>query len=282
MKINPAVLKPHPLLALLPYSTVKRLLADSAVDEYPKGAVLFREGERCDAIYVIISGRCELADRARARVPSVVEEVCGPGDTLGDRAFLNDEPHRTHRGRGHARGAAAHPGAGARGHLYQGRAPRRPLLANRHAQAAPASPRAPAGPATRVRRVVSLLALAPRMDAAAVNDRLAASLRATHRSSMSCCVRLSPEGEATALARVGPARPAADGAFPFARQVRPHEDGYDELRLPIGPRRANARLIAPLIGDCGRHYDYVLVHVDPAAARRDACSSASSRPISPT
>src|SRR5262249_49774287 len=83
----------HPLLALLPYTVVKRLLADSAVSEYPKGTVLFRQGEPCDAIYVIVSGRCEtqVTDESGH---SQIEAVFGPGDTLGERAFLNDEAHR--------------------------------------------------------------------------------------------------------------------------------------------------------------------------------------------
>src|SRR4051812_38698722 len=93
MKINPAILKPHPLLALLPYTVVKRLLADSAVTEYPKGTVLFTEGEKCEAIYVIVSGRCETRTKDAAGHDRI-EAVFGPGDTLGERAFLNDEPHR--------------------------------------------------------------------------------------------------------------------------------------------------------------------------------------------
>ena len=86
-------LKPHPLLALLPAGTLDRLLSESAVAEYPKGTVVYREGEPGDAIFLIISGRCEV----RRSVPGggdVVEEVAGPGDLLGDRALLNRDPHR--------------------------------------------------------------------------------------------------------------------------------------------------------------------------------------------
>lgn len=258
MKINPAVLKPHPLLALLPYSAVKRLLADSAVAEYPKGTVLFREGDRCDSIYVIISGRCE-AQVACHDGSTQVEEVLGPGDTLGDRAFLNDEPYRF------TTVVATHavllriPACELEGIFSKD-----PRLAGRFSQQVTRRFREdrerPHG--SRVRRVVSLLALAPRLDAPAVSHRLAASLRQITGQHV-LLLRLSPEGEATALHEWASRGPSLNGSFPFADHVRPQEEGFDELRLPIGPQRSAALSIAPLIGECGRHYDYVLVQVEP-------------------
>src|ERR1051325_6818551 len=58
--IDSDTLKPHPLLALLPAGTLDRLIAESAIAEYPKGTVIYREGEPSDAIFLIISGRCEV------------------------------------------------------------------------------------------------------------------------------------------------------------------------------------------------------------------------------
>src|SRR5688500_7102018 len=92
MKISPDVLKPHPFFALFPYRTLKRLAADSAVAEYPKGATVFGAGDRCDAVYVIISGRCEARTLGRNGA-TIVEAVFGPGDLLGERAFFHAEPH---------------------------------------------------------------------------------------------------------------------------------------------------------------------------------------------
>src|SRR5438105_4962215 len=86
-------LKPHPILALLPAGALERLVAESAIAEYPKGTVIFHEDEPCDAIFLIISGRCETRIHG-LNGSSRVEEVFGPGDTLGERAFLNREPHR--------------------------------------------------------------------------------------------------------------------------------------------------------------------------------------------
>src|SRR5215211_1051052 len=77
MKVNTRTLRSHPLLSLLPLSTLRALSSDSAVREYPKGTVVFREGAPCDAIYLVISGRCEAAHH-NGSGESVVEEVFGP------------------------------------------------------------------------------------------------------------------------------------------------------------------------------------------------------------
>ena len=66
LRIDTATLQPHPILALLPLGALDRLVADSAIAEYPKGTVIFREAEPCDAIFLIISGRCEIG-RASCR-----------------------------------------------------------------------------------------------------------------------------------------------------------------------------------------------------------------------
>src|SRR5437588_9184627 len=88
-RLNPKGLHPHPVLSLIPPKTLKRLLNDSAFIELPKGDVVFRQGHPCDAIFLIVSGRCESRDAEGA-----VDRVFGPGDTVGERAFLNREPYR--------------------------------------------------------------------------------------------------------------------------------------------------------------------------------------------
>src|SRR5437870_556152 len=92
MKIDTRVLREHPLLALVPAFTFRRLLAESSLSEYPKGTVIFREGDPCDAIFLIISGRCEA--RCAAHNGDEEVEIFGPSDVLGDRELLNHEPCR--------------------------------------------------------------------------------------------------------------------------------------------------------------------------------------------
>lgn len=93
MKINTRFLKSHPLLALIPTFTLRRLIAQAALDEYPKGTLIYSQGSVCEAIYLVISGRCE--SRLHSRHGSGVEAVYGPGEALGTREFLNNEPYRT-------------------------------------------------------------------------------------------------------------------------------------------------------------------------------------------
>ncbi len=260
MKISPDVLKPHPLLALLPYRKVKQLVADSAVSEHPKGTVLFREGDKCDAVYLVISGRCEGKIHGRNGAV-VVDEVYGPGDTLGDRAFLNDEPHRstvtvsTHcvllRIPAEELDGIFTKDPTIAGRFSQSLTKRARLMHERHPD-----------PGSHVRRIVSLLALAPRVDAPAVANRLAASLRAISRQRV-LLVHLIKNGTAAQPHEWVLREPNFGDEFSFGRQLHTNEAGCDELRLPVGHEPRYAAAIAPLISHCGRHYDYVLLHVDP-------------------
>jgi len=260
MKISPDVLKPHPLLALLPYRKLKQLVQDSAVAEHPKGTTVFREGDVCDAIYLIVSGRCE--GRVVGRTGAgVVDEVYGPGDTLGDRAFLNKEPHRstvtvtTHcvllRIPAEELEGIFTKDPTLAGRFSQTLTRRAQMLHERHPERG-----------TRVRRVVSLLALAPRLDASAIAAHLGASLLRITRQEV-LVVHLIRNGHAAHPHEWVLQEPTFDDKFSFGRQLHTNDAGYDELRLPVGNDPRYAAAIAPLISHCGRHYDYVLLHVDP-------------------
>src|ERR1700748_2813139 len=78
LTVDTDTLKPHPLLSLLPRGTLDRLIADSAVAEYPKGTVIYREGAPCEAIFLILSGRCEVHKDDNGM--DFVETVAGPGE----------------------------------------------------------------------------------------------------------------------------------------------------------------------------------------------------------
>jgi NTE family protein len=252
-------LPPHPLLALLPKETLDRLIADSAVAEYPKGTVIYREGEPCDAVFLILSGRCEV--RRHAAGGDLVETVAGPGDMLGDRALLNGERH------GHTAVIATH--------AVLFRLPAQELLglfakdltaAGRFTQVVVKSPkveRAEAlGRSGAVRRVVSILPLSSRVDADAVVARLGAALRRLSGRRV-LIVRLDRSSEAFPVAEWS-AREAANGAeFSFQRHLRSNDGGYDELPLNVGCEPREAASIAPLISHCARHYPFVLLHLRP-------------------
>lgn len=251
-QIDTATLEPHPILALLPPGALDRLVADSAIAEYPKGTVIFREGEPCADIFLIISGRCETRTNG-LNGGSRVEEVFGPGDTLGERAFLNREPHR------HSAIVVTHavllriPGS-----ELHGLCTTDPCFAGRFSQAVIGKPRARRD--GRVRRVVALLSLSPRLDADRAARQLAASLRRISRQSV-LLLDLGPTGEQTHAAAWTVRAAALDADFLFARHLHVQDDGFDELRLTAGPEARDADAIAPLLGHCARHYDFVLLHI---------------------
>lgn len=58
---------------------------------FPRGAALFREGERSDGVFLVLEGRVKISyftDEGR----EVVLSVRGPGDLLGELSTLDGEP----------------------------------------------------------------------------------------------------------------------------------------------------------------------------------------------
>jgi len=253
LDIDTDALRPHPLLALLPKGTLGQLLSGPALAEYPKGTVIFREGDPCDDIFLIVSGRCESLRHTRAG--EEVEEVFNPGDTLGERAFLNREPHRstvvvvTH-------GVLLRiPGA-----ELQGLFARDPSLAGRFAHAVTARPGA-AGHrvprrAARVRRVVSFLSIARRVDAEAMIRQLASALHRVAGQRV-LLVHLGAREEPDLVRDWVRTTANFNGEFFFTRQLQ-RTDAGDILRLAVGEDARDTAAMARLLSHCGRHYDFVL------------------------
>jgi len=252
-------LPPHPLLALLPQETVQRLLGDSAVSQYPKGSVVYRQGSPCAAIYLILSGRCEVTRLVAGA--EIVETVAGPGDMLGERALLNGEAH------GHTAIVATHavllriPAE-----ELQGLFAKDLSVAGRFSQVVLKSPRSvradPDGKFETVRRVVAILPLSARVDADQVVAHLGAALRRLGGQRV-LVVRLDRTQDGVSTADWC-SREAVNGAeFAFQRHIRAHDGPYDELPLNMSGEPCEAASLAPLISHCARHYPFVLLHLRP-------------------
>ena len=244
-----APLPPHPLLSLLPPETLERLIASGAVDEYPKGTVVFRAGTPCDALFLIVSGRCDGRSRNAAGV-EVVENIFGPGDLLGARAMLNREAHRSTAEVVTDAILLRIPAADLQDLFITD-----PAIAGRFSQTVTT---VPTEPPDRVRRIVATLTLSHRLES--VVDWLASGL-------------LRITGQRVLVARLGPAGASSNGAkplsallpaaeFTFLEEIQ-HRDGFDELHLTARAESKDSAAIAPLLSRCSQHYDYVLLLLEP-------------------
>ena len=68
------------------------LEANSVELEYPRGSVLFRQGNRCNAVYVMCSGRVKVSSTSREG-RTMLLRIASAGDVLGMSAALSDIEH---------------------------------------------------------------------------------------------------------------------------------------------------------------------------------------------
>jgi two-component system, sensor histidine kinase len=89
----PELLRHHPLLSSLDARHVDRLVSDDVSTElrYPPGAVIFREGDQGDSIFLIGSGSVEavLGDEAGQVIPL---SLMRSGETFGEMGFFEGKP----------------------------------------------------------------------------------------------------------------------------------------------------------------------------------------------
>ncbi len=62
--------------------------------DVPRGTTLFRPGDPCSGIHVVVSGHVKIALGTADGAEKVVD-LAGPGQTLGETAVFLDRPHKT-------------------------------------------------------------------------------------------------------------------------------------------------------------------------------------------
>ena len=87
-----SVLASLPLFSGLPERVLARLARGASEIDVPRGAVLYRRGDACDAMHAVVSGRMKLALPGPDGAEKVVALI-GCGGTCGESAVLLDEPH---------------------------------------------------------------------------------------------------------------------------------------------------------------------------------------------
>lgn len=75
---------------------IRRFVASSTQAKFPPGAMVYRQKDESEALYLVMSGQIEVRLRqADPAAPPAVVDRFGPGQVFGDVALLAGEPRRT-------------------------------------------------------------------------------------------------------------------------------------------------------------------------------------------
>jgi len=80
------------LFCNLPTAAVNRLNEITAAAVYPRGAVLFIEGQQARGVFVLCTGRAKLSTTSREG-KTVITKISGHGDVLGLNATISKRPY---------------------------------------------------------------------------------------------------------------------------------------------------------------------------------------------
>jgi CRP/FNR family transcriptional regulator, cyclic AMP receptor protein len=89
--MDPQALRACALFQSLPADRLRRIADIASHRDLPAGALVFREGEAGDEMYVIVAGKVRISKR----VPGVGEEALGvleAGSHFGEMAMVDDSP----------------------------------------------------------------------------------------------------------------------------------------------------------------------------------------------
>lgn len=258
MKVSRQILRTHPLLSLIPGFTLRRLLKDSTLAEHPKGTVVFEQGDPCNAIYLIVSGRCESRKAANGR--SQVDQVFGPGDLLGEREFLSEEAYRTT-----VRVITDSLLLRLEGDQLRELFTQKPHIAGRFSHRVGDRLRKlrerRTGEYPRLRRIVSMLSLSDRIGDAAVVRRVAAAIHRLVDQSV-LLAHFSPREGTITLSAWAQREHRTDAEFRFQGELQTGGDGFEELTIHVEGARGEADCVAPMLSHFGVHFDYVIIHLE--------------------
>lgn len=255
MKTHRQILKDHPVLSLLPWFTLRRLVDPESVRPYPKGTVLCRAGAPCRIVYVVLSGRCKVDEgTAGAR------HVLGPGDMIGEVECIHDEPYRSTVHVVTDSVLACIDASALRAVLDK-----KPQLSGRlsnriHEQFRRMHENSAESGA---RRVIGITSLSAGIDDLAVTGHLATALQ-TLTGRRVLLALLVPESTEPGLESWERLAARASNGFCFQERLRRAAGGYAELRLSARGNTQEAACIAPMLGHFGQHFDFVVIHLAQA------------------
>jgi NTE family protein len=246
------VLKNLPLLALFPKRALKDLLDRSTTETYRKGQILFQEGDACENIYRIVSGRCETY-QVRGDGSFKHLAILGPGDFLGE-PDLSGRQHHGNCARVITDSVLQRiPCAGLR-----------QLLTNKAQAAAPVADKISESvteecAADHSARIIAAFSFSKSLPNKLIVEKLAQSLFDETAASV-LLLRIVSTKETSSACR------ALDGIiggdFRFRESLPRANGAIARLSLKITGSAREAEHVAPLLSNLSRHFDYVLVEAD--------------------
>jgi phosphoserine phosphatase RsbU/P len=96
--VNTAQIRRVPLFTTLPDAEIAPLAAALRPTAYPAGAILFREGDRGDRIYIVLAGQIAIVS-ALGTADEHVLGLRGVGEVIGEMSLFDPDRRRTATGR---------------------------------------------------------------------------------------------------------------------------------------------------------------------------------------
>jgi CRP-like cAMP-binding protein len=90
--IDPAFLRAADLFQSQPDEVLKAVLAQGSLEEFGPGAMVFRQGQQGDRLYIVKSGVLEILASPEGASEAVPVAYLGPGEVLGELALLTGSP----------------------------------------------------------------------------------------------------------------------------------------------------------------------------------------------
>jgi CRP-like cAMP-binding protein len=90
--IDPAFLRTADLFQSQPDEVLKAVLAQGRLEEFGPGAMVFRQGQQGDRLYIVKTGVLEILASPEGGAEAVPVAYLGPGEVLGELALLTGSP----------------------------------------------------------------------------------------------------------------------------------------------------------------------------------------------
>jgi NTE family protein len=246
------VLKNLPLLALFPPRALKDLLDHSTIETYRKGAVLFQEGDACENVYRILSGRCE-SYQIRGDGTLKHLAILGPGDYLGEPDLSGQRQHGTCARVITDSVLQQIPSADIR-----------MLLTDKVQSTARVTKEAPTArieecPTRHSGRIIAAFSFSRSLPNKLIVEKLAESLFAETAESVLLLRIISAKETPSGC---GALDGIIDDDFHFRASLPKANGSVARLSLKICGSGREAEHVAPLLSNLSRHFDYVLIEAD--------------------